>query len=59
MNMEKNENIRCTVDQCRFNMQSEPFCGLDCIRVGTHESDPSDPRCVDCNSFEKRSDGIA
>ena len=52
MNEKKNPNIRCTVDQCRHNLCSEHFCTLDCVSIGTHESNPTVPECVDCNSFE-------
>ena len=54
--MKKNPNIRCSVSQCRYNMVSEDYCGLNCIHVGTHEANPTVPECVDCNSFVKRSD---
>ena len=56
--MKKNSNIKCTVSQCRNNMVTEDYCCLDCIHVGTHESDPTVPECVDCNSFVRRTDGI-
>lgn len=56
--MKKNKNIKCTVAQCRNNMVTEDYCCLDCIHVGTHESDPTVPECVDCNSFVRRTDGI-
>ena len=52
----KNPNIHCTVDQCRYNLCSENYCTLDVVNIGTHESNPSVKECVDCNSFEKRSD---
>ena len=53
--MSKNSSIKCSVGQCKYNMVSEDYCGLNCISVGTHESDPKIPECVDCNSFVKRS----
>lgn len=53
----KNASIQCTVSQCRYNLVTEDYCGLDCIHVGTHEADPTVPECVDCNSFVKRIDG--
>ena len=27
----KNSNIHCSVTQCKHNMVSENYCGLDCI----------------------------
>ena len=50
----KNDNIRCTVSQCRHNLVTEDFCSLDCISVGPHEDNPTVPECTDCNSFMKR-----
>ena len=50
----KNSNIHCSVTQCKHNMVSENYCGLDCICVGTHESNPTVPECTNCDSFVKR-----
>ena len=36
------------------NLVTEDYCCLNCISVGTHEANPTDPQCTDCNSFEKR-----
>ena len=36
-------------------MVNENYCGLDCICVGTHESNPTVPECTNCDSFVKRS----
>lgn len=55
----KNDCIRCSVSQCRYNLVSEDYCGLNSIHVGTHEADPTVPSCVDCNSFVKRSEPTA
>ena len=38
----------------KHNMVSENYCGLDCICVGTHESNPTVPECTNCDSFVKR-----
>ncbi|MBQ8926648.1 MAG: DUF1540 domain-containing protein [Oscillospiraceae bacterium] len=51
---QKNENIQCTVSECRYNMVTEDYCCRDCIRVGSHEAHPDKPACVDCNSFVLR-----
>lgn len=51
----KNSNIKCSVTQCKHNMVTENYCGLDCICVGTHESNPTVPECTNCDSFVKRS----
>ena len=49
----KNSNIHCSVTQCKHNMVNENYCGLDCICVGTHESNPSMDQCTDCQSYQK------
>ena len=50
--MEKNPSIKCSVKQCKFNNNSEKYCTLNAIEVGTHESDPKMTECTDCLSFE-------
>ncbi len=30
--MKKNSNIQCTVSQCKYNMETEDYCSLDCMR---------------------------
>lgn len=54
-NKKKNTNIKCSVTQCKHNMVTENYCGLDCICVGTHELNPTVPECTNCDSFVKRS----
>ncbi len=51
MNMQKNESIKCSVSQCRFNNQSDNYCTLSTIKVGTHETNPKAVECTDCQSF--------
>jgi hypothetical protein len=36
-------------------MATEDYCSLDCIKVGTHEANPTVPECTECDSFVKRS----
>ena len=55
MEKHKNPNIHCTVEQCRHHLCSDNYCTLDMVNIGTHESNPSQKECVDCNSFEKKS----
>ena len=47
-----NYSIHCTVKDCKYNNCKENYCSLDSIDVATHESNPTDVQCVDCNSFE-------
>ncbi len=53
--MEKNTSIGCTVSNCKYNNESENYCTLEKIQVGTHESNPTMKECTDCNSFEIKS----
>lgn len=49
--MDKNPSIKCTVEQCKHHAQSENYCSLNDILVGTHEKHPTQVECTDCNSF--------
>lgn len=48
--MDKNPSIKCSVEQCKYNNQ-EQYCTLSAIQVGTHEQNPTQVQCTDCNSF--------
>ncbi len=53
--MEKaNKSIHCTVDQCLHHCQSESYCALDCVNIGTHETNPAMDQCTDCKSFMRK-----
>ena len=47
-----NKSIKCTVNQCAHHCQSEHYCGLETIQVGTHEANPTMDQCTDCQSFK-------
>lgn len=47
-----NKSIACTVTNCKYHSDSENYCTLNNISVGTHEANPTEPKCTDCNSFE-------
>ncbi|MCM1523269.1 MAG: DUF1540 domain-containing protein [Ruminococcus sp.] len=49
--MSKNSSIKCDVTSCKHNLNSEHYCTLDSIKVGTHEPNPTVPECTDCLSF--------
>lgn len=51
-NMKANQSIKCSVKDCEYHCQSQDYCGLDCISVGTHENNPTQKQCTDCESFE-------
>lgn len=49
--MEKNDSIKCSVQQCKYHAKKTDYCTLDAIQVGTHELNPKVPECTDCKSF--------
>lgn len=51
MFMKKNSSIGCDIKNCQYNCQTEDYCSLDTIKVGTHEANPTVPECTDCKSF--------
>ena len=40
MNCHANKCIECTVKQCAYHCDTENYCSLDRILVGTHEAAP-------------------
>lgn len=50
--MSKNASIGCTVNNCKYHAQDENYCTLQKIMVGTHETNPTQVECTDCESFE-------
>jgi hypothetical protein len=49
-----NQSIKCTVEQCKNHCESQQYCALDSIVVGTHEANPTAVQCTDCQSFEAK-----
>ena len=54
MNCHANKCIECTVQSCAYHCDTENYCSLDRIMVGTHETNPTEDQCTDCKSFRKR-----
>lgn len=52
---EANKSIGCSVTQCKYHCKSSDYCSLDKIQVGTHEAQPTESQCTDCQSFKKDS----
>ena len=52
-NCKPNRSIHCAVYSCANHCKSDEYCGLECICVGTHESNPSVDQCTDCQSFRQ------
>lgn len=48
-----NKSINCSVNNCRFNCSCDgsDYCTLESIRVGSHELNPTECKCTDCESF--------
>lgn len=46
-----NKSIKCTVTQCANHCKTADYCALNTIQVGTHESNPTEVKCTDCQSF--------
>ena len=49
-----NQSIKCTVQQCKYHANTQNYCTLNDITVGTHEANPTQKKCTDCESFERR-----
>ncbi len=49
-----NKSIKCTVTQCSYHCNTDNYCSLDCISVGTHEANPTMVQCTDCESFRAK-----
>ena len=54
MNCHANKCIACTVQQCAYHCDTENYCSLEHIQVGTHEMNPTDEQCTDCKSFRRK-----
>lgn len=47
-----NTSIKCTVTSCAHHCNTENYCALNAIQVGTHETNPTESKCTDCQSFK-------
>ena len=48
---QENRSIQCSVENCKHHCSQGNFCSLNCIRVGTNETNPTVPECTNCQSF--------
>lgn len=53
-NCTANHAIACSVKQCKHHCDTENYCSLSQIQVGTHEANPTVDQCTDCMSFQKK-----
>lgn len=51
MSEQANRSIACSVTQCSNHCGCEDYCKLQQIQVGTHEQNPTQTQCTDCQSF--------
>ncbi len=51
-NKNVNSSIECSVQQCEYHCNNKNYCSLDKIMVGTHEQNPTEVQCTDCESFK-------
>ena len=49
-----NKAISCTIYNCANHCEDDEFCSLKKIQVGTHETNPDQTECTDCQSFKER-----
>ncbi len=54
MNCKANQCIRCTVKECANHCTDTDYCALDSIMIGTHEANPTQAECTDCQSFLRK-----
>ena len=47
-----NKSIQCSVTQCANHCSTSDYCSLDRVQIGTHEMNPTETKCTDCNSFK-------
>ena len=53
-NCTPNQSIKCTVNNCANHCQDANYFSLNSIQVGTHETNPTEIKCTDCESFKLR-----
>ncbi len=49
-----NHSIECSIYNCANHSKNDGYCALNKIKVGTHESNPTEVECTDCQSFERK-----
>ena len=54
MSCHANKCVECTVHQCANHCETENYCSLERIQVGTHEANPTVDQCTDCMSFRRK-----
>lgn len=52
----KNDCIRCSIHNCEYHAGEVDYCTLESIKVGTHEANPTQKECTDCESFKNKAE---
>lgn len=52
--MHHNNDIECTVSECKYHCTGDDYCTLDKIHVQKHSPTATTPECTDCGSFNKK-----
>ncbi|MCR4924690.1 MAG: DUF1540 domain-containing protein [Clostridiales bacterium] len=52
MSRKANRSIECSIHECVNHCGAEEYCSLNQVKIGTHEPNPSNCQCIDCQSFE-------
>ncbi|BED92838.1 MAG: DUF1540 domain-containing protein [Candidatus Paraimprobicoccus trichonymphae] len=47
-----NENIKCSVQECKLRCSAKDCCILDNIEIGEQETNATTCECTNCESFE-------
>ena len=45
-------SIKCTVYSCAYPCPAAFYGGVNSISGGTHEANPTESKCTDCESFK-------
>lgn len=54
MSDKKNNNIGCTVENCKYHCNGDNYCSLNAINVGACNCNPKSVDGTCCQSFETK-----
>ena len=49
-----NQSIKCNVSNCKNHCNSQNYCSLNSVKIGTKDTNPMSCKCIDCESFEAK-----
>lgn len=50
--MKINNNIGCTVKECKYHVQNQDYCSLEQIKIVKNVNNVTDEKETDCHSFK-------